>query len=435
MKKIFSISLLLSLIITLIPEVYATHIFSDVDHESEFAPYIHKLYEKGIVSGINGMYYSKTSTSREELVKMSVIGGNFTLSNNKTPYFPDVDQSNPLFKYVQTGKKNGLINGYLDGTFKPYRKIKRDEAAKIMVNLHQTVTGLHVDINPAQQSFSDVSTSHPLFVFIEQARALGITTGYADGTFKPEREINREEMSKFLSEALGISTFNGGGGATACNLPSGVVVYAEIVHDNTEGTAKDFANVLINDGGNLEMPINCDAEVKIIVNNNSTTLKKSPYGSYQAGESEIDPNLPPLTLYPSIVHYLEIDLSADGSIDITGEVTLSDVKNFTVTSSTSSQVSFSWSDSGSVNDTTYYVQVSDQSDFYFPENFASGMATSTTSIQFGGSSQWPYFDFDNEPPPSPPFYARIQADTNGTITSSGRFRAWQYPIEPILQYQ
>jgi hypothetical protein len=57
---------------------------------------------------------------------------------------------------------------------------------------------------PDTASFSDVPTSHPFFKEIEAMAASGITTGYADGTFKPGATVTRQAMAAFLSRALGL---------------------------------------------------------------------------------------------------------------------------------------------------------------------------------------------------------------------------------------
>ncbi|MCK4818574.1 S-layer homology domain-containing protein [bacterium] len=40
--------------------------------------------------------------------------------------------------------------------------------------------------------------------WIEQLAAEGITSGYPDGTFKPDRTVTRAEMAVFLVNAFGL---------------------------------------------------------------------------------------------------------------------------------------------------------------------------------------------------------------------------------------
>jgi hypothetical protein len=63
---------------------------------------------------------------------------------------------------------------------------------------------LQVSPAPANATFSDVSTSHQYFQFIEALADSGITAGYPDGTFRPGSYVTRGQMAVFLSKALGL---------------------------------------------------------------------------------------------------------------------------------------------------------------------------------------------------------------------------------------
>jgi hypothetical protein len=57
---------------------------------------------------------------------------------------------------------------------------------------------------PATATFTDVPTSHPFFQHIEALAASGVSTGYADGSFKPGDYVTRQAMAAFLARALGL---------------------------------------------------------------------------------------------------------------------------------------------------------------------------------------------------------------------------------------
>lgn len=57
---------------------------------------------------------------------------------------------------------------------------------------------------PVAATFSDVPTSHPFFQYIEALYSSGITTGYPDGTFRPDDTVTRKQMAAFLARALGL---------------------------------------------------------------------------------------------------------------------------------------------------------------------------------------------------------------------------------------
>jgi hypothetical protein len=208
-----------------------------------------------------------------------------------------------------------------------------------------------------------------------------------------------------------------------------ISVVAMIVHDARQGAARHSAVVTLTEAPAGERPSECDATVSLIGPDGAiATLEETQPSQYEAGWSEIVPDLPTLSLTPGAEHELRIDLGSDGTDDITGRVTLSDIDDFRVTRAMSDRVEFGWQDAGVVPDTTYYVQVSDQSDFLFPDNFATGWAEATTALAFGTGSEFAYFDSAG------PHYARIQAETAGTVTVDGRFLAMAWPPEPIIEY-
>ena len=60
------------------------------------------------------------------------------------------------------------------------------------------VSGSPVYTPPTTPTFSDVPKSNPFYKEIEWMNAEGITTGYPNGTYKPNLTLNRGEMSAFL---------------------------------------------------------------------------------------------------------------------------------------------------------------------------------------------------------------------------------------------
>lgn len=57
---------------------------------------------------------------------------------------------------------------------------------------------------PVTATFSDVPTTHPFFQEIEALAASGITSGYPDGTFRPNNYVTRQSMAALLARALGL---------------------------------------------------------------------------------------------------------------------------------------------------------------------------------------------------------------------------------------
>lgn len=63
---------------------------------------------------------------------------------------------------------------------------------------------LQVSPAPATATFTDVSVGSFWHQYVEALAASGITTGYGDGTFRPDNYVTRGQMAAFLSRALGL---------------------------------------------------------------------------------------------------------------------------------------------------------------------------------------------------------------------------------------
>lgn len=95
----------------------------------------------------------------------------------------------------------GLMGGYPDGTFRPNQGVTRAEFARMLIsalNMDESAWALEA----SHQLFRDVPLKHWARGYIQLAWELGIVSGYKDGTFRPERVINRAEMVSMLLRAL-----------------------------------------------------------------------------------------------------------------------------------------------------------------------------------------------------------------------------------------
>ena len=63
---------------------------------------------------------------------------------------------------------------------------------------------LQISPAPGVASFSDVGTGYWAYQAIEAMASSGITTGFPDGTFRPENTVTRAQMATFLARALGL---------------------------------------------------------------------------------------------------------------------------------------------------------------------------------------------------------------------------------------
>jgi len=98
----------------------------------------------------------------------------------------------------------GVVKGFGDGAFKPNDKITRAQFVKMLYSC------LGGNENQVAQNggFKDVKAGAWYYDCITWAINKGIVSGFADGTFQPDQQINREQMAVILSNY-----------ATAMNIP------------------------------------------------------------------------------------------------------------------------------------------------------------------------------------------------------------------------
>ncbi|MDQ6418454.1 S-layer homology domain-containing protein [Paenibacillus sp. LHD-117] len=108
---------------------------------------------------------------------------------------------------IKQAVSNGIVSGYPEGTFKPEKTVTRAEFAVMLMN------ALKPKGEEAALTFTDTAEIEAWAQkAVAQAVQAGWITGYEDGTFRPDAEITRAEMTAMIAKALGHSA--GGGAAT-----------------------------------------------------------------------------------------------------------------------------------------------------------------------------------------------------------------------------
>lgn len=113
--------------------------------------------------------------------------------------FLDITEEHYAFNEIIKLYKDGIIDGYDDGTYKPSNTINRAELTKLLMS------GLRKsEIRHEQFCFPDVGDEW-FSTHVCAAKRLNWVSGYEDGTFAPSNTINRAEAVKIIMEAVGHS--------------------------------------------------------------------------------------------------------------------------------------------------------------------------------------------------------------------------------------
>lgn len=95
-------------------------------------------------------------------------------------------------------QEKGYVSGYADGSFRPDAPITRAAFAKLM----NRAVGFTEE---AAISFADVAAGDWYYPEVARAVSAGYTQGYADGTFRPNKDITRAEAAAMIARATGLT--------------------------------------------------------------------------------------------------------------------------------------------------------------------------------------------------------------------------------------
>ena len=121
-------------------------------------------------------------------------------------YFSDVQPSDWFYDAVIKADKNDYMNGYGGTTaFGPNDALTRGQVAVVLFNMSgasipQDETDAHYNTQSGWNTgFSDVDGKQYYGMAIYWAKKTGVVNGYADGSFRPDQTITREQFAGMLA--------------------------------------------------------------------------------------------------------------------------------------------------------------------------------------------------------------------------------------------
>lgn len=113
-----------------------------------------------------------------------------------TVSFTDVAAGQWYTDAVRTMASIGVVRGYPDGSFRPNKAITRAEFTAMAMQFAK----LSKD---GENRFSDVKANDWFFNVVVGASSYGWISGYPDGTFRPNANITRAEVTSIVNNMLG----------------------------------------------------------------------------------------------------------------------------------------------------------------------------------------------------------------------------------------
>lgn len=136
MRKILSLVLVLSLVLGSMSMAFAATSFSDIEDENVLKA-VQRLNAFGIVDGYeDGSYKPGKDITRAEFAKLLVTALGLESAADAAKgvsQFSDVTGTEWYAGAVNVAAGQGIVNGYLDGTYKPDAEVKYSEAVTMLV--------------------------------------------------------------------------------------------------------------------------------------------------------------------------------------------------------------------------------------------------------------------------------------------------------------
>lgn len=169
--------------------------FKDAPSTYRFHDEINFLTDKGIITGYTDNTFRPEETVTRGAAAM-MIGRHLELDGTKRKtVFTDVGESSVASGYIQSAVDAGVITGFTDGSFRPNETVTRGQLAIFITRAFELEKEVPVN-------FNDVSRSMAAYPYIQKLLAAEITTGYGDGTYRPDIGVTRAQFSAFMARAI-----------------------------------------------------------------------------------------------------------------------------------------------------------------------------------------------------------------------------------------
>ncbi|MGO4888776.1 S-layer homology domain-containing protein [Anaerobacillus sp. MEB173] len=175
---------------------YHVNRYKDVTEKHWARTSIEYLNDNGIINGFHdGTFRPDQNITREQAAIMLVRELGLNTNNRPDPGFTDVSKTSSSYPMIAAAADEGLLNGKGKGRFEPQASLTRAELAVILQRAY-TLQG------EGTRNFTDLAKTHWAYDAIQQLAASGITVGYPDNTFRPNRAISRAEFSVFMHRTI-----------------------------------------------------------------------------------------------------------------------------------------------------------------------------------------------------------------------------------------
>jgi len=150
----------------------------------------------------DGTFRPNAPVTRAEIVSILVRVLGIDITDPGEPLFSDIKSEDWYYEEVQGLAKEGLINGYPDGTFAPNKTVTHGEIATILSNYWRKK---NIFISMEDSGYTDID-GHWAKYHIRRMFNAGVSVRFGDGSFKPDQDTTRSEAAIIINQFIGRPT-------------------------------------------------------------------------------------------------------------------------------------------------------------------------------------------------------------------------------------
>jgi hypothetical protein len=185
----------------------APYTFADVPPTYFAWSFVEAISGAGVISGCGGDNFCPEGLIDRGDMAVYLLkakeGSAYLPPSCTTPLFTDVPCSDPLAPWINEIARRGVTAGCGGGNYCPTVQVTRSQMAVFLLTTLEG-TGYTPPACPPS-TFNDISTSSPFCPWINEVARRGITAGCGSGSFCPETQVTRAQMSVFLSTNFRLS--------------------------------------------------------------------------------------------------------------------------------------------------------------------------------------------------------------------------------------
>ena len=179
------------------------HILYDTRSNLKYAYYSGKDWKSENVTGYTDEFSMVIDNKNLPHIVYKRNGGlyySFKQSNSEA-VFSDVSSNDWYYNSVMDIYTHNITTGYPDGTFKPGNYVTRAQMAAFLARAMKINVKAHCTNSP----FKDVSKNEWYCPYVDAIKIAEITQGVGGGYYDPDGYVTRAQMAAFLSKALDLS--------------------------------------------------------------------------------------------------------------------------------------------------------------------------------------------------------------------------------------